>query len=76
VTKFGRGAALMLAATSLAYLTDTLIHTPPNYDTFLPPAVGGSYVDPVFGSTITRLSDALHTLDTSNVGYLTWIEDE
>jgi hypothetical protein len=76
VGNIGRVAGLLLAATAVAFLTDALIHAPPNYDTFLPPAVGASYVDPVFGTTITRLTDALHTLDASNVGYLTWIEDE
>ena len=35
-------------------LTDTSIHIPPEYDTLQPPAVGGSYADPVFGSTINQ----------------------
>jgi len=48
-------------------LDDGLIHTPTNYGTFVPPAKGQTYVDPVFGSTIKRLSqghsefnDAVH----------------
>ena len=52
---------------------------PPNYDTFQPPAVGGSYVDPVFGSTLTRISNALGTLDADPAhggGYLPWISNE
>jgi len=71
-----RVAFLLLATTAAADLTDAVVHAPPNYNTFLPPAAGATYVDPVFGSTVKRLSDALHTLDASNVGYLTWIEDE
>ena len=41
---------------------------PPNYNTFQPPAVGGSYVDPVFGSTIRRVSNALGTPDAGDSG--------
>lgn len=37
---------------------DKLVHVPPNWAAFVPPAKGGSYVDPVFGCTITRLTDA------------------
>ncbi len=76
MAKIGRAACLLIATTAAAYLTDTLIHAPPAYNTFLPPAIGATYVNPVFGTTIKRLSDALHTLDASNVGYLTWIENE
>jgi hypothetical protein len=39
-------------------LNDANIHVPPNYDTFAPPAKGGSYTDPVFGCKITRVTDA------------------
>lgn len=48
-------------------LTDSAIHPPPTtgafaFNTFVPgsagfPAVGQSYVDPVFGSTVRRISD-------------------
>src|SRR5262249_37531833 len=34
------------------------IYTPPNYYSFVPPAAGGSYSDPVFGTTISRISNA------------------
>ncbi len=37
---------------------DGLIHIPPNWTTFTPPSRGGSYVDPVFGCTIVRLTDS------------------
>jgi len=35
-----------------------------------------TYVDPVFGSTIQRVSNALNTPDTADGGNLTWIENE
>ncbi len=54
---------LALAADSLASLTDSAVYAPPGFYTFTPPAVGKSYVDPVFGETVTRVTDVL------NVGY-------
>src|SRR5262245_48730665 len=40
-------------------LTDSSPHPPANYDTFTPPAaIGGTYVDSVFGPTVKRLSKA------------------
>jgi len=36
---------------------DNLVHPPPNYDTFRPPSVGQSYVDPVYGCTVERLTN-------------------
>jgi hypothetical protein len=49
---------------------------PPYYNTFQPPPVGGIYVDPVFGSTVKRISNALGTPDAAGGGNLTWITDE
>jgi hypothetical protein len=59
-------AASLAAGAAFGYLTDNGIHAPPTtgtfaYNTFKPgaasfPAKGGTYVDPVFGSTIKRLS--------------------
>lgn len=54
----------------------TSIYPPPNYNTFLPPAVLGSYADPVFGTTIKRISNALGTVNADGGGNLTWITDE
>jgi hypothetical protein len=61
-------------AAATTYVTDSVTHTPPAtgataYGTFNPsvagfPAKGGSFVDPVFGSTIRRL--------TSEVGSSSW----
>ena len=36
---------------------------PPDYETFLPPEVGGRFADPIFGTVIRRVSDATKTLD-------------
>src|SRR6266850_2317825 len=60
-------SAILLTGTTHAYLTDIAIHLPSilgtyAYNTFMPgapgfPAVGGTYTDPVFGTTIRRLTD-------------------
>jgi hypothetical protein len=39
-------------------LNDGTVQIPPNWDSFTPPAEGQSYVDPVFGCTVTRLTNA------------------
>ena len=58
-------------------LTDNHAHPPPEYESFNQPLVGGSYVDPVFGSSIKRLSNALGTHDAGGMGgNLTWITGE
>jgi hypothetical protein len=61
---------------AFAQLTTTGIELAPDYDSFVPPAVGGTYVDPVFGSTIQRVSNALGTANATGGGNLTWIENE
>src|SRR5262249_10156478 len=57
-------------------LVVTGIEPAPSYDTMTPPANGGSYIDPVFGSTVKRISNALSTPNADRGGYLTWIENE
>ena len=37
---------------------DELIHIPPDYNTFAPPSNGQSYIDPQYGCTVLRLTDA------------------
>jgi Abnormal spindle-like microcephaly-assoc'd, ASPM-SPD-2-Hydin/Transmembrane protein 131-like N-terminal len=37
-------------------LDDGLIHIPPNYNVFAPPAKGQSYVDPQYGCSVVRLT--------------------
>jgi len=71
-------AVLLLGsmAPALAQLSVAGLEIPSNYDTFQPPAVGGTYVDPAFGSTVKRVSNSLGTLNADNGGDLTWIENE
>src|SRR5688500_14403826 len=59
-----------------AYLTDQNVYVPPNYLTFVPPPARGSYVDPVFGTTISRISDAANTVREDTGGSLPGIEVE
>jgi hypothetical protein len=64
---------------SLAWLTDTASHLPPScgayaYETFTPtssyfPAVGASYLDPIFGETVTRLSNIYPSTSGSGIIY-------
>jgi hypothetical protein len=61
---------------AFAVVTDSGIHPPPEYDTFLPPAVGAIYTDPVFGTTAKRLSDAVNMLDNAGRGDLEWVSTE
>ena len=77
--------AILLSATVLwvgsltpasAQLLGGGVELPANYGTFQPPASGGIYVDPVFGSTIKRISNALGTPNADGGGNLTWITDE
>jgi hypothetical protein len=76
--KLGLFVFLILGSlgSAFAQLTTTAVEPAPNYDTFVPPAVGGTYVDPVFGSTIKRVSNAMGTVNASGSGNLTWIENE
>jgi hypothetical protein len=39
-------------------LNDKAVHLPSNWATFTPPASGQSYVDPVFGCTVKRLTNS------------------
>jgi len=61
VTFSGSGVASIPSLPTCGKLNDTNVYTPPNYDTFTPPAKGQSYTDPVFGCTITRVTDAVAT---------------
>ena len=63
-------------STALAQITTTGVQLAPNYNTFVPPAAGGTYVDPVFGTTIKRVSNALATPNADRGGMLTWIQQE
>ena len=53
---------------------DSSIHTIP---AITQPAVGASYVDPVYGSTIVRLTDSAHAPDNARgYGFLNTIRPE
>ena len=65
-----------LIGDAVAQLTTTGVELAPNYDTFNPPSVGVTYIDPTFGSTIKRVSNALGTANADGGGNLTWIENE
>ena len=67
---------LLLPAGARASLTDAASHPPPAYYTFAPPARGQSYADPVFGTSIERLSDATASSDDASGGNLVWVMNE
>ena len=77
--RLSRAAALWLLALpspAAAYLTDQAVYPPINETIFLPPEAGGSYIDPTFGTTITRLSDARKTPNAADAGSLPLINNE
>ena len=63
-------------APALAQVSTAGVELPADYSTFQPPAVGGTYVDPVFGSTVKRISNALGMTNADGGGRLTWVTDE
>ena len=70
------GLVCLYSSTAMAQLSSTGVENPPDYYTFQPPPVGNSYLDPVFGSSILRVSNApgMHNADLG--GYLSFIENE
>ena len=65
------------AGSAFAQHTDKATYAPPNYYTLQPPAAGSSYVDPVFGSTIKRMSNSLVEPNAAmGSGTLPFISDE
>src|SRR5205085_11533948 len=81
-TSISRSAVMALmvllssSAVSYAYLTDGAVYVPLNYYTFNPPALGGSYVDAMFGSTVKRLSSARTTTSSLTAGNLGMVTNE
>jgi hypothetical protein len=53
--------AIFISGSSLLFssITDNQTYAPPDYTTFQPPSVGGTYIDPVFGTAIKRLTNAM-----------------
>ena len=59
-----------------AYTTDANVSQASNYYTFQPPAVGAGYTDPMFGTSITRISNALATANLDSGGNLIFVNNE
>jgi len=53
------GTGITTAVNPCGLVDDGLIHLPPNYNSFLPPAVGLSYVDPQYGCKVVRLTGGI-----------------
>jgi hypothetical protein len=69
-------ASILNWSTSSAQITDTNVYFPPDYLTFQPPDAGGSYIDPVFGTGIKRLTNAMTMPDIARGGVVTSIAPE
>jgi hypothetical protein len=67
---------ILSSGSAFSQITTGGIELPPNYDTTIPPSAGATYVDPVFGSTIERASNALAMSNNAGGGILRWIENE
>src|SRR6059036_1455886 len=73
------GALLLLSLdpeAPLACLIDQAEHVPLDYLSFMPPSAGSEFLDPVFGTRIKRLTDAVSTPDAAGTGPLTTIINE
>src|SRR5438093_10485812 len=75
---YARLSLWVVLATALAprVVADGSVSVPLDYFTFLPPAVGGSYTDAAFGTSIKRISNALGTADAARSGSLPFITAE
>jgi hypothetical protein len=67
---------VVFAVSGFGYVTDNTVRTAPNYLTFQPPAAGGAYADPVFGTSIKRISSARTTTNADAGGLLQYIAGE
>jgi len=67
---------ILSAGSAFSQITTGGVEAPPNYDTLTPPNAGATYLDPVFGSTVKRVSHALSMTNNASGGYLPWIENE
>jgi hypothetical protein len=66
----------LFATSGFSQINTTGVESPTNYTAFVPPPAGGSYADPVFGTTIKRVTNAVATANADGGGNLTWIENE
>ena len=84
IRRIGQGFSVAFAlflhsfvGSAFAQRTDAAIYRPLNYYTLPPPAAGSRYTDPVFGSTIMRISNSLVEPNAANgAGILPFIADE
>jgi uncharacterized protein (TIGR03437 family) len=68
---------ILSSGAALAQITAGGVEVPPQYNTTIPPSAGATYVDPIFKSTIKRVSNAVSMPNhASGTGMLTWIENE
>ena len=67
---------LTFAVAPASAQTGNGVRLPVSYGILQPPPSKSTYVDPVFGTTIKRISDALHTVNADSGGMLPWIENE
>jgi len=74
--KVGSVFLLMMAGQTFAAINDNSVHFPLVYQTMQPPASGSAYTDPVFGTSITRITNAMSTDNADTGGKLTWIVNE
>jgi hypothetical protein len=75
--RMGLLAATLLAPRgAAAFLADRDVHPPVNYFVLVPPAAGQSYLDPVFGTAVRRLSDARQTANAADGGVVAMIGNE
>jgi hypothetical protein len=73
------GSVLILALSAgAAYsaVTNTNVYLPANYTTFVPPAMGGSYTDANFGTSIKRMSSTTVQRHPETGALLSWISHE
>jgi uncharacterized protein (TIGR03437 family) len=70
------GVLLTLTAVRAAAQIDTSVHLPANYTTMQPPASQSTYVDPTYGTSVLRISNALATPDVSSGGMSQYISSE
>ncbi len=61
---------------SYGAVTDSTPGVPPLYNTFIPPAAGQVYADPVFGTLIKRVSQATNMFNQAVAGPLSFVSTE
>lgn len=68
--------AVLAGFPAFSQLNDTGVYVPPGYASMQPPDAGSTYTDPVFGTTVKRISNALQQANADAGGKLVYITDE